>query len=161
MAVKDAEQVLLDIRSFLKNNLNTAINNMNTEKGDSLLSTVDSDAYITHTMNHKIANYNPFVFLELGAETPADSKPGLELTSYQFNVVIVVTAGMNDAEDDMGWKILRYNRVLKELFVDNFASISPPDKFTIETIGQVAFQLQNSDDLHRATGVQASTELTR
>jgi hypothetical protein len=58
----DLENLLDDIETVLKTNLNTKITQLNTEKSDAIvLRSVPSQAYFFETLDQRVANYNPFI----------------------------------------------------------------------------------------------------
>lgn len=157
MATKDIEDVLDDIETFLKANLNTKIGEVNTEKGDGItLLTIDSGAYFLQSMANTVANFNPFVFYGISETRSEGIGPGTA-KFYFVDVIIVVTDSGNDP--DIGRKVLRYNKALVELFENNYARVSGSDRLEVQSLEPVVFQLINSEDVYRAAGVRLEVVL--
>jgi hypothetical protein len=153
----DIETVLDDIETFLKANLNTQIAALNTEKADSItLDTVASDAYILQSLNNTVTNFNPWVFYGIET-TKSDGKGPSTAVTYVINVIIALTDNGNDT--NIGRRMLRYSRVLKDLFETNWRIISDRLTFTVESLEPISFKLQNNTASYMAVGVQLETTL--
>lgn len=162
MAKHDPETIIRDIETFLKANLNTQIASMNTEKSDSItLDTVSSDAYIIQSMSTQVANFNPFVFIRL-FEDESDGIGPYTAENLLFDAVICFTVGQNEGEDT-GYRLLRYLRIMKDLFEANFNKISGRFQFKVQALEPTSFQLvdgeQFSNDMYHAVGVRLSTAI--
>ena len=153
----DVEQLITDVQTYLTTNLNTSIGALNTEKSDSItLATVDSSAYFFQTLNDSIANYNPFVFVSLD-DMQSVSEGGFTLKTLTMSVVIVVSDRGQDLQ--IGFRMLRYSRVLEELFGRGWAKIRQDARFKVTSLVPVSFKFINSADPYRAVGVELVTQL--
>jgi hypothetical protein len=151
-------EILLDkIDTFLKANLNLQIASINLEKNDTLaLATVSDDAYFFQTMNDRVANFDPFLFYGLDNVDSEGIGPATRKT-YSIQVIIVVT---DTGQDElMGKRLLRYSRVLEDLFNNYWASIKSSVNFKVQSLVPVAFSLVNSSDVYRAVGITLTTSL--
>lgn len=152
MASYDIESWLADLETFLKANLNTQIAALNTEKNDSLtLATIDTTGgYFFQTMNDRVANFDPILFygvdkIEAGPIGPAT------VEKYTIAVLIILADTGND--DVSGKRLLRYQRVLRDLFHSNFGQIGDNQYLKMNSLEPVAFTLANSGDAYHAVGV--------
>lgn len=155
MAKHDIEEVLGDIETFLKANLNTEITNLNTEKADSItLATVSSSAYFMQSLNNEIVNHNPFIFYGI-SQVQSRSIGSATAKTYNIQVVLVIIDGQ---QVDIGKRLLRYSRVLSDLFERSWDRITKIGigKFQVTSLEPIAFQLVNSSDAYRAVGVELS-----
>lgn len=148
----DAEEVSRAIIAYLVANLNTRITALNAEFNDDIvLKTLSDDAFFFQTMNDKVANYDPYCLLSLddiqGEGIPSASS---ELLVFSCGIVL------QDAGQDLsiGYRLLRYGRVLRELFNNGYSKILPHVTFTIQSLRPVVIPSPNSNDLFRAVGVQ-------
>ncbi len=149
--IKDVETIIDDIVTFLKANLNTQITAMNTEKGDSLLGPVSGDAYMIQSLNNAAVNFNPFIFIPI---VGIDSEPiGPRSKETYFIQIILILSGVA-VDSNAGKKILRYRRVLSDLIKRNWDKISPGERTEIRSLTPVPVELENSNDMHLATGVE-------
>ncbi len=148
----DVETVLDSIETFLKANLNTQIAAMNTEKGGSIvLATVANDAYIFQSMNNEAANFNPYVFF--GVESPSTDSIGPS-TAKRYTAIAIIVLSDDGNDTDVGRRVLRYGRVLEDLFNANYNSVQKELKFVVRSLEPITFQLINSNDNYRAVGVE-------
>lgn len=149
----DIEQHLLAIQARLQSQLNTDIAALNTEKNDScVLKTVSNDAYCLQTLNDKVANWNPFILLGVTDIETLDGLGPATLKRVVFEVVIIVAD--TELDDFIGQRMLRYGRVLEDLFNRDFAKIIPSANFKVNSLVPVAITAINSNDPYRAVGVQ-------
>lgn len=147
----DLESILDQVLAFLKENLNDKIEDLNDEKADDIvLPKVDNDAYMFLSLNDKVANFNPFVVLNI-QQVDSESIGGSTARRYQINVFVVMVDAGQDV--NIGRKILRYGRVFSSLFESNFRKINPALQFEIKDLEPVAFRLLDSSDNYRAVGV--------
>jgi hypothetical protein len=154
----DIESYLRQINTYLQANLNTQIASLNSEKNDSLvLKSISTDAHFVQTLNDKVANYNPYILIgvdDIGQSAgigPATMKP------LTFSVVIVLQDSIEDLE--IGYRCLRYLRVLEDLFNNGFNKILPHVTFKVNSLVPIAITAVNSNDPYRAVGVQLVTNL--
>lgn len=151
MAVNDKEVVLDKMETLLKAELNTKLLAIDTEKADGItLKPVSDNAYLKISMNNKLANYNPFIFLDVldpaseGIATATNQTEG-------FQAALVLVDNGNDL--DINRRILRYGRALQEIFEKNVYKICPPDEFSVQALAPMPFKLQNSKSDFRVIGV--------
>ena len=157
MAKFDIETYLLAIETYMKANLNTHIGNLNTEKNDSItLSTVSNDAYFLQTLNDRVANFDPYILLAIDDIQGQGIGPGVVKTLV-FTAVIVVADQSMDLL--IGRRMLRYGRVLEDLFNDGFGKIIQGATFKINSLVPIAITSVNSNDPFRAIGVEIVSQL--
>lgn len=155
---QDIEKILDDIDTFLKANLNTQIAALNTEKGDSIsLTTVDSDSYFYQSLNNKVANADPFVFYGV---VDSVSEPAGPVTGVTYTIQVVIAKVDSGNDPDIGKRILRYGRVLKDLFENKWSSVSGSAKFEVSSLQPAGFDgLLNNSAKYRVVGVNLQTSI--
>lgn len=155
--IYDPEAVSRAIMTYLVANLNTTITAMNTEMNDAIvLKTIADEAFFFQTMNDKTANYDPYFLLSLDdIEGEGIPSANSELLVYSCGIVL------QDAGQDLsiGYRMLRYGRVLKNLFNNGYNKIIPHVTFTIQSLRPVVIPSPNSNDLYRAVGVTVMAPL--
>lgn len=155
----DLEFTLLRIRDFLVTNLNTAIGDLNTAKNDSVvLQTVSNNAYFLQTLNQAIANYNPYVLLGV-TDIQGDRSTYSGTVKLLFFQVVIVVADTDDLDLQIGIRMLRYLRILEELFNKGFNKVMPSAKFTVNSLVPITLTALDSNDRYRAVGVEIVTGL--
>jgi hypothetical protein len=149
----DTESFLRDIETFLKANLNNAITALNTEKGDFNLKLVDDLAYIYQTLDDKVVNFSPALFYYIDDIV---SEGIHSATSEEITVELVII--LADEKDNLTqYKLLRYLRVLKDLFNLNFNKVHYSKKVKVESLVPIVFALQNTTNYVHAIGVKLTT----
>ena len=152
---EDIETVLDDIETFLKANLNTQIATLNSEKSDSItLADIGSDAYLLQKLNNQFSNFKQFIFYGL-ARTSAEGVGPATIRKLSFSVIIIVAEDENS--QDIVKRMLRYGRVLKDLFEKNYNKISKRVIFKIDLMEPVSFKLKELTAEYNAVGVELTT----
>jgi hypothetical protein len=150
----DIESLLVDVQAILASNLNTKISAINSEKNDTIsLGSIDSNAYFMQSMDAEQANYDPYVvYSVIDIDDEADrANFSRAVTNLQLAVVIVVSDEGNDV--NISKRMFRYGRALKEVFTENFNSISEGVKLSVQSQVPVNLALINDSFTHRAVGV--------
>lgn len=151
----DIESFLKDVESILKAEINNKINEINTEKGDFNLDLVDDKAYIYQSMNEEITNFNPTIFYYLDDIR----SEGIDSATSEEVVVEVVVILTDTQDGNTQHKLLRYLRVLKELFNTHFNKVHYSKKVIVESLVPIPFALQNSSNYLHAIGVRLTTAI--
>lgn len=152
----DPEIYLDTIQTFLQSNLNNEIIAMNSEKNDSItLKQVSNSAYFVQTFNDAIANYDPHVLI--GVNDIQSSGMAGTVKVITFDVILIV----EDRGEDLhiGKRMLRYLRVLEDLFNRSFNKIIPHATFRINSLVPISLTSSNTNQAYRAVGVQVVTSL--
>jgi len=135
MIMYDEEQMLRDIETTFKTNLNTEIDLINTEKGavlgDALfIENIPTDKYIFETLDSRILNYKGFFIMYGLVDTPLKEA---NIESYIEDVTITFQVATFDkgekARSNTLYKLLRYRRALKTVIMKNpdvFRSYAKP-----------------------------------
>lgn len=153
----DIEQYLLNIKAYLLANLNTYITALNSEKNDTVvLATLDSAAYFLQTFNGTIANYNPHMFIGVSDIQSQGIGPGT-LKQLTFDVILIFEDRVQDI--DVGIRLLRYGRILEEIFNRGFQKIMPGATFKVNSLVPISIVSVNTNDPYRAVGVQVVAAL--
>lgn len=131
--IYDVESFIDDLDAFLKAKVNPKIAEVNADfdeliedpddppnmitvhQGPTLLPIPDN-AYVFQSLDDRVANYNPFVFYEIA--TPNVNDPQVGGLQETYMIMIIIAFASDGADIETGKKLARYNRVLKELFVN-------------------------------------------
>jgi hypothetical protein len=158
MAKVDAELFLSRIEALLKADLNSKIEAITTEKGDSLeLQPIQSEAFFFQTLGERAVNYNPFVLYAI-VDGQDEGMGPMTRENWVAEVVILVVDGGQDGA--IGKRILRYRRALKEVFQDNWDKIGFGLKLRVKSLSPVSLQLANSDETYKMVGVQIEADMS-
>lgn len=160
MAKYDLETFLKGVEAFLIANLNTAIDAMNTEKNDgTTLKHVDSDAYHIQYLGDQTELSDPFVLIEEADEPSVQGDVGGHVAiTYHVGVWILVSDPGTDP--NVPSILFRYRRVLMDLFIANWDSISNAEKTSIHaSMPSPPFQNQEQSWEGRAIGVVLSVTI--
>jgi hypothetical protein len=122
-AKRDFESIALEVIAAVKANLNTKIAAINTEKGDDVtLADVDAGAYVYQRFGQEIANYDPFIEINVGSDFGETA--GAESSERIRVLVDLVTSDRGYAGSEKVLKLLaRYRRALREVLADQFQSV--------------------------------------
>lgn len=143
---------------FLKDNLNPFMDQMNTDKGDTLLDNIPDEGIYFQTLNVDTINQDPYLYYgEVDVET-VNAGPESAKT-YTVNVGIVQSFG-NDAERVLATKLLRYREVLEALFETGWNRINKRVKLEVTGHSPYPTQGSNSADLYVGIGVRLDLTLT-
>ena len=150
MAKYDIEQLLTDIETILKANLNTKILAVSADKGDGIvLKPISASAYITQSLNMKMMKYDPFVLTGVSAIESGTSGPGCSQVPTIQIMVIMADGGRADLLS----RLLRYQRALLEVIQENFSKIPEASNLSIESLVPVAIEDINSSAPFRGIGI--------
>lgn len=159
----DAENLLSDIKTILKANLNTAITTVENEKvaqglpATGLLPVDTNVGYFEQNWSDAILNVSPAIFYGI-EDVRAEGAGPTTMQTYKVFVEIVVT----DRQEDklMNARIHRYSRAIKDVLEANYDKIPSSAKTKIETVRPVSFKLDlNSSEEIRVGGVSLTTAL--
>lgn len=157
----DPERHLLRVKEWLIARLNTQITALNQEKtdggaADPQLQAIDPAAYFVQTLNGTVANYNPHVFIRLADMSSQSDGPGV-VKEMQIEVLLIV----EDRGQDLliGQRMLRYLRVLEDLFSASFDRLFPHATFKLNSLVPIALTRIDSNDPYRAVGVRLTVSV--
>jgi hypothetical protein len=155
LQVYDLESLLTDVETVLKNNLNTKLASIDTEKNDGItLRTVNSNAYHLQTMDQKNANFNPLILYGVDDNDAQPIGPA-NAHSYNISVVLVLADNGSDAAFNVIKRLLRYQRAIKEVFQDNWTILN---KATRLKVSELAPDLNSSEE-YKFVGVRLEATL--
>lgn len=131
---RDAEYFINKFVTTVKANLNAKIASINTAKGDSLLDSVDSNAYYYSTFGQKVPAYDPVIVfgakVELGGEVPS----GITETLLIATEMVISSKAEADPLQVMR-RIQRYRRALYEVVTENYSSFPGLEFDAIPDVG--------------------------
>jgi len=152
----DIENLREEIETILKAKLNTKITALNSEKGDTLLLSVDSTAYYFQSVNSENISKDPYIFTGV-ASVDASTTQGAVAGTITYDIYIVFSESSND--DLVGKRIFRYQRAIKEVVTENFSEIDNVSTIEVSDLNPIALEIAGSDEMHHATGVQIRTAI--
>lgn len=149
----DTESFLRDVETFLKTNLNNNIIAINTEKGDFVLDQIPTTAYIFQSLDDRVVNNKASLFYYID---DIQSEAVDSATSEEISIEVVVI--LSDKKDNtLQYRLLRYQRALKELFNNGFNKVNYSKKVRVESLVPIRFAYQNSTNYVHAIGVRLTT----
>ena len=163
MSKYDIENLLSDIETTLKADLNTQIAAVEAEKvaaGNGIpngLPDVSAEAFFEQTWEDKILNYSPAIFFGI-EDIRAQGLGPATAETYTIFVEVVVSEASNDR---FGAKrIHRYARAIKETIQNKFGDFPYTSNLTIETVRPTSFLREmNSSEMVKVGGVSITTSI--
>jgi len=152
MARYGLEELLNDLETIIKANLNTKIASINTEYDDDYnLETVRDEAYFLQTLDQQFSNY-PTSILYGVTNIDSISNAGNSVDTFTIEINIVITdTGQNV---NIAKKLYRYSRVLKEIIEEKWASANNGIKLNIKSLIPIYFEDANNSSFYRAIGIE-------
>lgn len=120
----DTETLIKKCLTLVQAELNTKIQEINTEKGDFEIDTIEPGAYYFAQLPAEVYNYSAFVVYGfMNNPTLESSNEFNQIKSLEiFFEVVSVDAGENEGQNVI-YKLLRYSRALEDIFNKNFSKI--------------------------------------
>jgi hypothetical protein len=157
MSRYDIESLCDDIKTILTTNLNDKLAEIDADKNDSItLATINSSAYHFQSMNGANSNYNPFVFYGV---QEIDGEGFHSNTPMRIDVSIIIVVEDTGQDIDIGKRMLRYGRALKEVFEEGFQDIAQGVKISVQSQVPIEINLMNTSAIHRAIGVLVRADM--
>lgn len=154
----DVENLLTDIESFLKSDLNTKLAAIDTEKNDSI--TLDqistSRGYACQMLDDVVMNEKAFVFYGI-EDVETKGLGGVTAGVYTISVLALLSDDGNDA--NILKRLLRYQRALKEVVEENCAKL-PPGRISISSGIPADFKALSNPNTYRVIGIFLQIDLS-
>lgn len=151
------EDFIAELDAYMKANLNSYIQQMNTDKPDITLLEIDSSAYFFQSMSETEAPYSAFVFYgETGTDT--DTSGPDERARFTIQAAIIL-ANTNESAGTMGKRLLRYRDCLKALFNQGWNTVNKRVKLEVTGISPFPFAVVNTEATHMGIGVNIQMEI--
>ncbi len=153
----DVETLFEDLVANIKSNLNAQISAINTEKGDTVLSTFNTDAWITGSLDERVMNYDNVVFSYI--ENLSSTVNGFQIAT---NINIEIDLLIAQKEDTVDYKrILRYQRALQQAASLAWDKVGKGyDRATISILSPLDIKLFDSSYWTKVIGIQMEFSLT-
>ena len=133
---QDAEYFINKFVTVIKDNLNAKITAINTAKGDSLLTAVDSNAYYYLTFGQRIPAYDPAVIFGASVELEGDVRS--EVTERLIIAIEMVISSKAEADPlQVMARVQRYRRAIAEVILENYRSFPNLEFDAIPDVGFV------------------------
>lgn len=160
-AKNDLELIVDRIATLLKNNLNTKLASITTEKNDSITMEQfnSTNAYALLELNTKIFNFDPILAI-LVDDITSDSRGPATMHLASLFILAIKADNGTDAADVVHRKMCRYMRAIEEVFEDNFDSLELGTKYNIRSLAPKRLADLNDDKPFRSAGVVLSFSYT-
>jgi len=120
MVKKDEEYWYFKAVNAVKNNINTKITAINSEKNDGIdLKTFDANAFFFQSFGNQLPNYIPAICFDSKIESQ-DTNGFVCSEKINLAIQALVSSEMKANSEDIARLILRYRRVLKDIIEDEF-----------------------------------------
>lgn len=120
MAQKDEEYWYLKAVNAVKNNINTKITAINTEKNDGItLSLLNANAFFYYTFGNKIPNYLPAICFD-SSTSAADTNGYVSSEELTIYIQLLTKSELSSDPTETAKRLLRYRRVLKDIIAAEF-----------------------------------------
>lgn len=143
--------------ALVQDNLGAKVTEINTEKGDALITDLTDDQYIS-SFNDKVMNEESFCYHRIMDIVTEESHAGGVSLRITMMFVFLFTE-----QQDWGIaekKILRYTRAVQEIFSENARKESRISDLTIEPFAPDMIALSENSPYMQAGGVQVSGVIT-
>ena len=150
--MRDIEDIVFEIETFFKENLNDKIVEINTEKGNFALKQVDVESYLFGDLNDSVTNFDPFFFHYVEDVSSVVSGPNTaKLVTHELAIIF---ADGNEDKGAISRRVLRYLRALEETASDAYGEILGGNRIEISQLAPLTIQFNNSSVYHKVVGIQ-------
>lgn len=148
----DVEDLIDGLDTILKASLNTKIAALNAEKNDSItLADIPNEAYFFQDLKlQDVQAYDNFLLYGLGEPKIEAQGPYTAEIERLFYVIVVKDTAENSVYLK---KLLRYRRILKEIFEENFTKNGLGGRLIVTSLAPVDYEVMGSGTTFRAVGV--------
>lgn len=157
MAQFDIESFRDHFLSLLQDNMVAKVAEINTEKGDSLLSAPANTSYI-NSFNDTVINLNEFVYYKIKSIETVDSHAGG--ISRRITMMFVFFLSSPDDWGIAESKILRYTRACEEIISSNARKESRISDLEINVFEPDMVSFSENSPWMQAGGIQVSGVIT-
>lgn len=156
MSRVDVESIFTKSVKAFKENLVSAIDSINLEKGDFELPQIEDDAWVEGSLDEKVVNFDQSVFSFVD-----DIQVVVEGNAVSKNVVIEFDLMCNQRADFLDYKrVLRYQRALEEAAVNSWDTfLRGYDRGTVRLLTPVDIKLFNASFYTKVIGIQLEFNL--
>lgn len=152
----DVEDVMDAVKSLISDNINAYVAQMNTKKPDIELSEINADAYMIQQQRQDL-NFDPFVLIR--EESTESESVGPDIKQKVKIEIFVVLSNPDDTQDTSWRRVLRYRRILREIFQKGWTQLfNGRVQMKMESLPPTAVLLMNSQRTYTGAGV--SLEVT-
>ena len=150
--MRDIEEIVFAIETFFKANLNNKLTEIDGEKSDFVLKSIDTEAYLFGDLNDSIANFDPFFFHYVDDIVSIVTGPNIaKVVTHEMTIIFA------DGSEDKGTisrRVLRYLRALEEVASAAYFEIFSGTRVEISTLAPLTIQFNNSSVYHKVVGIQ-------
>lgn len=153
---QDIETTFFEMVNYAKSILNTKITAINLEKGDSVLSQINNDAWIIGSLDDRIKSYNIFTFSFISSiSSVVQGNIAAKNSVFEFDIIIAENEDGNDFK-----RMLRYHRALEESMKEAWDKVGKGyDRATISLLNPIDIKLYDSSLMHKVVGIQVEFNL--
>lgn len=154
----DLETLMYEMKDFVKERLNTEIQNINAEKSDGIeAAEIVENAYAVQSLDNKIMNFENFVLIQTMSVEAQGSGPAT-LKSYSI-MVMIVAGGLENNLHSMR-HMFRYGRALESIFNKYWdRSNSHKIKLKVQAFPPLDYTDLNQTKRYRAVGLVLTGDL--
>lgn len=156
MAKIDIELLLDQVKSVMKDNLNTKLTEVSNDKDDGIeLAILKDGAYFLQTLDDGIANYDPYI--AYGVTDIQTVSIGPQSADKIFVSIVLVLA--DNGVTDLIKRLFRYQRALKEIFEENWQFHNTSSKINVNSSTVVPLESLDSSAQYKAIGIDIELNL--
>lgn len=152
----DIEEFIDELEQLIKDDLNTKIAAIDSEKADGITTAPIPDAAISYTLlENVITNYKASMLIRLmSVATESALSANADTWTIELAVIIPDTYDINTPK-----RLFRYQRALVEIVQEKFSFTRTKAKVEVAGLAPVDFRIQSSDDNHKAIGIEIRTTI--
>jgi hypothetical protein len=152
----DLETVFTGLSTYIQQNINARIAAINTEKGDSVLSAFNSQAWLEGSLDEKVKSFNQFGFCYLDdIQNITHGISIVDVAIFECDLVFAQSADFMDYK-----RILRYQRALREVAQGAWGKVlKGHDRAEIQTLSPLDVKLFNSSYWYKVIGIRIEFNL--
>lgn len=155
----DIETLIDTVTTTFQSGFAAEVTAINSEKGDSLLSDISSEAWFFQNLNEDVWNYEQFIIYGLSpTQDVNDSIPGNYIKTVNMFYEVVIQEDGSQGDDNQFKKLLRYSRVFETLAFKNFDSIQGHAKIKVTSLAPTSFSLDGK--FLRSAGINLTASIT-
>lgn len=147
----DFEDVIDGIKSIMVAHLNNKLDQISTEKGDSIpLPHIVDSGYYLQSNNDEIINADPFIAYGISdVENESQGPHSIEKLMIHIHVII-----SERGRSDINRVMFRYSRALKEIFEEHWQMLSPSCRIYVSRLNVVPFESLDGSEQYKAIGIE-------
>ena len=153
----DVEQLTKDLLQLVKDNLNTEITKIQTQKGNDFeLKLIAEPTAYYPSLDDNILEFDPFVYYGIGDNDILSNGPE---SSDNLEIFFTVVFTNENDDDNNYWRSLRYIRALRKVFENNYDSIPEAGDLKLGVITPQNLKDLDDDTFYKLSGITVTASL--